>query len=104
MANTIVLSQTGVGSTVWTMPDWRQVPFALGLTVGVSGTVNYTVQDTPEDIMVTAVPTVINAHPTLAALAVQATGNYAFPVKGIRLTVNSGTGTATLYINQGENA
>jgi len=101
MANPIILSVTGVGNSQWIMPDWRAVPFAVALNVYVSGTITYTVQDTPDDCMV-GTPSNINNHPTLAALSAQATGNYAFPVRGIRLNTSAGSGTATLIIVQGE--
>ena len=39
-------------------------------------------------------------HPTVFELAVNSDGNYAFPVAGVRLTVNSGGGTATLTLIQ----
>lgn len=99
MANQVILTQTGVGSTRVHMPDWRENPFSVSLQVLVTGTVNYTVQDTPDDCMA-AVPTNFFNHPTLAAQTAAAESNYQYPVFGIRLTVNSGTGTATLIITQ----
>jgi len=73
-------------------------PFNVGFGVLVTGTVDYTVQHTFDDPAVgfsTWFP-----HPTIATQAVNADGNYAFPVTGIRLTVNSGGGTATLKLIQ----
>ena len=70
----------------------------MGFGVIVDGTVNYTVEHTFDDPAVGF--TTWFPHPTIAALAVNADGNYAFPVTGIRLTVNSGGGTATLKLIQ----
>ena len=75
-------------------------PFNVGMAVVVSGTVNYTVQHTYDNVFdATVTPTWFN-HSVLAALAVNQDGNYAFAVKAIRLAVNSGGGTASLTLMQ----
>lgn len=73
-------------------------PLNVGFGVIVSGTVNYTVQHTFDDPAVGF--TTWFPHPTVASQATNQDGNYAFPVTGIRLTVNSGGGTATLKLIQ----
>jgi hypothetical protein len=95
----ITVSKTGAGSTDVVVMDHHMNPFNVGMGVVVSGTVNYTVQHTFDNVVAGATPTWYN-HPTLASLATTSDGNYAFPVTGIRLTVNSGAGTATLTILQ----
>jgi hypothetical protein len=78
-------------------------PFNVGFGVTVSGTVNYTVQHTFDDVYsATFNPSTATwfDHPTVASLAANADGNYAFPVTAIRLLVNSGGGTATLALLQ----
>jgi len=92
------LSQTGAGSTSPVVVNTNVTPTNIGFGVIVSGTVNFTVEHTFDDPAVgfsTWFP-----HPTIASLAANADGNYAFPVTGIRLTVNSGGGTATLKLIQ----
>ena len=83
------LSQTGAGSTNGIVTDHYISPFNIGFGVVVSGTVNYTVQHTFDG-------TNWFNHPDVVGQASNADGNYAFPVLLIRLTVNSGSGTATL--------
>jgi len=95
----ITVSKTGTGSTEVVVMDHNINPFNVGMGVVVSGTVNYTVQHTFNNVVAGETPTWFN-HPTLASVATNADGNYAFPVTGIRLTVNSGSGTATLIIVQ----
>lgn len=96
----IVKAQTGAGSSVAAPMDHYQSPFNVGFSVVVSGTVNYTVQHTFDDIFNASItPTWFN-HPTVAGLSVSADGNYAFPVRALRVTVNSGSGTATLTMIQ----
>ena len=82
-------SQAGVGSSGGIVTDHYISPFNIGFGVVVSGTVNYTVQHTFDG-------TNWFNHPDVVGQASNADGNYAFPVLLIRLTVNSGTGTATL--------
>lgn len=92
------VSQTGAGSTSAIVMNTNATPFNVGFGVTVSGTVSYTVQhtfDDPATGFTTWFP-----HPTIASQAANADGNYAFPVSGIRLTVASGGGTATLNVIQ----
>jgi hypothetical protein len=78
-------------------------PFNIGFGVVVTGTVNYTVQHTFDDVFSSTFNPSTAAwfdHPTIAALGANADGNYAFPVTAIRLLVNSGGGTARLTLLQ----
>lgn len=96
----IYISQTAAGSTAAVPMDQYISPFNVGFGVKTTGTVNYTVQHTFDDVFNSAVtPTWFN-HPVIAAQTTNQDGNYAFPVKAIRLTVNSGAGTAAMTILQ----
>jgi hypothetical protein len=93
-----IVSKTGAGSTSPIVVNTNATPCNIGFGVVVSGTVDYTVQhtfDDPATGFTTWFP-----HPTIAAQSINKDGNYAFPVTGIRLTVNSGGGTATLNLVQ----
>lgn len=92
------VSRTGTGSSSSLVMNTNIAPFNVGFGVIVSGTVNYTVQHTFDDPATGF--SVWFSHPTVANLAANADGNYAFPVTGIKLLVNSGTGTATLKLVQ----
>ena len=92
------VSKTGSGNSSALVMNTNVSPFNVGFGVGVSGTVNYTVQHTFDD-PTTGFSTWFS-HPTIANLIANADGNYAFPVLQIRLTVNSGSGTATLTMIQ----
>ena len=89
----VTLAQTGAGSTNGYVADSYISPFNIGFGVAVSGTVNYTVQHTFDG-------TTWFPHPTIASQTTAQDGNYAFPVLQVRLTVNSGGGTATLTLIQ----
>jgi hypothetical protein len=93
-----IASKTGAGSTTPFVMNTNTTPFNVGFGVIVSGVVDYTVEHTFDDPAVAF--TTWFPHPTVAAQIANADGNYAFPVTGIRLTVNSGAGTATLKLIQ----
>lgn len=92
------VSKTGVGSSSALVMNTNVSPFNVGFGVVVTGTVNYTVQHTFDDPAIGF--TTWFSHPTVASLAANADGNYAFPVTGIKVLVNSGSGTATLNLVQ----
>ena len=92
------VSQTGVGSSTAIPINDNVTPCNIGFGVIVSGTVNYTVQHTFDDPSVGF--STWFSHPTIANLAANADGNYAFPVTGVKVLVNSGAGSATLKLVQ----
>ena len=92
------VSKTGAGSSSAIVMNTNTNPFNVGFGVIVSGVVNYTIQHTFDDPAVGL--TTWFPHPTIAAQIANADGNYAFPVTAIRVTVNSGAGTATLKLIQ----
>ena len=92
------VSKTGTGSSSALVMNTNVSPFNVGFGVVVTGTVNYTVQHTFDDPAVGF--TTWFSHPTIASQIANADGNYAFPVTGIKVLVNSGTGTATMNLLQ----
>ena len=93
-----IVSQTGVGSSTPIVINTNVTPCNIGFGVIVSGTVNYTIQhtfDDPASGFATWFP-----HPTIAAQIANADGNYAFPITGVKVLVNSGSGSATLKLVQ----
>jgi hypothetical protein len=92
------VSKTGVGSSSALVMNTNISPFNVGFGVTVTGTVNYTVQHTFDDPAIGF--STWFSHPTVASQAANADGNYAFPVTGIKVLVNSGSGTATLNLVQ----
>jgi len=92
------VSKTGTGSSAALVMNTNISPFNVGFGVIVTGTVNYTVQHTFDDPAVGF--TTWFSHPTIAGQATSQDGNYAFPVTGIKVLVNSGGGTATLKLVQ----
>lgn len=92
------VSKTGVGSSSALVMNTNISPFNVGFGVVVTGVVDYTVQHTFDD-PATGFSTWFS-HPTVAGEVANADGNYAFPVTGIKVLVNSGAGTATLKLIQ----
>ena len=78
-------------------------PFNIALGGTVTGTVNYTVQYTFDDVFSSSYdPSTGNwvNHPSMTAKTVTTDSNIAYPVRGIRLVLNSGTGSVSLAIIQ----
>ena len=92
------VSKTGVGSSSALGMNTNISPFNVGFGVVVTGTVNYTVQHTFDDPAVGF--TTWFSHPTIASKTDNQDGNYAFPVTGVKVLVNSGDGKATLNLIQ----
>lgn len=85
----ITLAQTGVGATPWVPLSDKADIFNIGFGCVVSGSATYTIQHTFDG-------TTAFDHPTVAAQTANKDGNYAFPVRAIRVNVTAGTGTVTL--------
>lgn len=95
----IVLTRTGTGVTAVAPLDTYVSPFNIGMGVVVSGTVNYTVQHTFDNVQAPGYSAASGNwfnHPTMTGLTGSQDGNYAFPVAAIRVNVASGTGVVTL--------
>ena len=94
---------TGVGTSNVYPPDHYISPFNIALGVTVTGTVNCTVQYTFDEVFATGYnPATGNwvDHPSLTAQTTTKDSNIAYPVRGIRLVVNSGTGVTRLIAIQ----
>ena len=103
----VILTRTTVGSSVAVL-NYRQQDFKVGFGVTKTGTINYTVQHTFDDPSATYstdwstdAQWFNNDDATLVAAITSQDGNYAFPVRGTKLLVNSGTGSVTMTILQG---
>lgn len=83
------------GTTRWWKNNMNIAPANLALYVAVTGTINVTVQDTPDDANdVTITPTAFN-HPTLAAITANGNSNYAYPPRYVRMKINSSSAAST---------
>lgn len=95
-----VVTQSAAGTTAWIPLDYKQNPFNVGLGLVISGTNTADVEHTFDDPF-TGTPTAFK-HSTLVGKTANADGNYAFPVRAVRLNVTAWTsGSATLTILQG---
>jgi hypothetical protein len=111
-ASTVTAGTTSVGSTPWNVVNIREPVFNIGIGVSVAAantptvTVEYTFDDPNAAFAGTMEP--LSYQPPLVWPASQFTsinantsGNIAFPVFAIRMTVNSGTGLAIMQAIQG---
>ena len=95
-----VIQQTGTGSTAWIPVDYKQSPFNVGFGVVVDGTVTYDIEHTFDDIFEVQSPVAFK-HATLVSQTANKDGNYAFPIRAVRVNVTAGTGSVTVTLLQG---
>jgi len=113
MARTQTASQTGAGSTRWFKVTPHVTPFQVSVQVGVFGTISARVEVTLDepDAVTGQLPQLLGpGAPPAAAVALTAPGTVALtvdgllsittPVTAIRVTVDSGTGTANVRVLQ----
>jgi hypothetical protein len=102
-AGALTVGTNGVGATPWISFDFEKHPVPFSLAVTVTGTVNYTVQYTYDDLN-SWQPYIRNpndASPILTTwndpvlVAATASGETTFdnPITGWRIQINSGTGS-----------
>lgn len=96
-----VISITGTGTTAWIPLDYKQSPFNVSVAAVVNGTVTYDIEHTFDEIFNTTVTPTAFKHASITAQTANKDGNYAFPVRAIRVNNTAGTGTTTLTILQG---
>jgi hypothetical protein len=95
----VVYTVTGTQVSNVFVPDNYISPFNVALSVLVTGTVDYTVQYTFDNVFANNyVPASGNwvDHPSLTTQTTTKDSNIAYPVQGIRIKCNSGAGTARL--------
>jgi hypothetical protein len=99
----VTVSVTGVNVSVPIPLDYNAELTSVAVGCILSGTATYTVQHTFDDIWAPGWnPSTANWLPNsgLTAKTASADGNYAFPVKCVRLNIASGTGTVTMTVVQ----
>ena len=88
-------SSTAIVMDIYNRPE-------TSLQVSVTGTVNWTIQQTLDNVLDSTVTPVWFSHPdaNLVAQTVNRQGNYAYVPGAVRITLNSGTGTVRLTLIQ----
>ncbi len=101
----MIRAQTGSGNSTPAVFSIFENPFNVAIACVVSGTVNYTVQHTFDDIInLGAAGCTWFAHDNadLVAATTNQNDNYFLPCTASRVVVNSGSGTVTVtYIQAG---
>jgi hypothetical protein len=101
----VTVTTLGTATSNVYVPDTYISPFNIGFGVVVTGTVTYTVQHTFDDPLAsTFSPSTATwfSHEDLANATTSQDGNYAFPVRAIRVNQTAGSGsTATVFVQAG---
>lgn len=97
----VTLSATG--ASAWIPMDFKQAPFNVGIgVVIVSGTATYSVEHTFDDVFDSTVVPVAFQNSGMTAQTTNKDGNYAAPVRAIRLNVTAGAApVVTMTLMQG---
>lgn len=101
-----VVNVTGTNVSVPIPIDYYISPTNVALGVTVTGTVNYTVQYTFDDVFAAGYnPSTGNwvDHPSLTAQTATKDSNLAYPATAVRIKSNSGTGNSRLTVIQAGN-
>jgi hypothetical protein len=100
-ASTVKVGLAGLCVSQWIPLNRFNTPFNVSQSVIITGTLTCGVEHTLNDLQVLASQTqpTINteAHATLTSLTASASGNYAFPVSGVRLKVTAFTSGSIEY-------
>lgn len=92
------VSTTGAGSTDAVVINTNVTPVNIGFAVVVTGTVNYSVQLTYDDPSVGF--TTWFDDTTITSKTGNEDGSINFPITGMKVLVNSGSGTVTMNVVQ----
>lgn len=101
-AGAVQVGTNTVGATAWQSIDMMRQPINVGFAVTITGTVNYTIQITNQDVNALSagqVPTTADLA-GFTALAYSTSGGFTTPAAYFRVQINSGTGTITLNYQQ----
>lgn len=107
-AGALTVGTNGVGSTPWQLIDNYLDPTSLRISIDVTGTINYTLQFTDDDIMgtnvglnfVPGVPTKIWDDATIVNKTDDQAAAVTQPYGAWRITVNSGDGSLRIVGTQ----
>lgn len=95
----ITAGTSNVASSAWVWLNHHGLT-QVSMQFNTSGTVNYTVQSTLDDIQAAPQLAVWYNHPTVAAATSGTQDNYAYKPEAIKVTLNSGSGSVTADIMQ----
>ena len=90
---TITVAASSATSSGWIPLNQHATPFNVGFGCVVTGTVQYKVEHTFDDVFDSSVTPTAFTHEDVSAATTNADGNYAFPVAAVRVAaVTAATG------------
>lgn len=91
MARPVFITANTMGGSNAVQLDHHINPFQVGFGAVVTGTINYTIQHTFDDVQTVVSPTWFDNY-AVAAQTTSQNGNYAYPINAVRVLVNSVSG------------
>lgn len=91
-----------VGAVSKTIPlNWRATQFNVALSVDISGTINFDVEQTEKEIYGSTVPSALTwtNHATIVNKTADIVSNLTSPSRAVRLSINSVTNGATIALS-----
>lgn len=99
-AGAVTVGVNGAASSGWIPCDHNRTPFSLSFRCTVTGTVNYTVQDTLDDVQDKDATIVGTDHPFVAGETTTDDGTYDSPIRAVRCITASGDGSVEFDLIQ----
>lgn len=104
MSRPTSVTVSSVASSAPIVIDHNEAGFGVGMGLVITGTGTYKIQHTFDNVMDAAVTPTWFDHPVVTGKTASIDGNYAFPVRAVRLTATAYTsGAGTLTVVQGRN-
>lgn len=103
----VSVGNTASAATPWIVVDYLQTNFNVGISAEITGTVNYSVEVTNDDVFggtpyVTPTPVPFFV-PVMALVGanISAIASLTTPCRAVRTITNSGTGSVAMHVTQG---
>lgn len=97
-----IITVSSVANSAAIPVDYRQNAFSIGLAMVITGTGTYKVQYTMDNVFDSTVTPTWQDHAILTGITTTSSGNFAFPIRAIRLVGTAYTsGSCILTVLQG---
>jgi len=97
----VTVTSSGVSTSAIVPVDYLQDTFKIGFGAVVTGAATYTIQHTFDNVLDSTVTPTWFSHVDVVGATTSRDGNYAYPIRGIRINQTVGAGSVALTVLQG---